>query len=32
MKAVMIAFLPNDYMTYTFCRKLFRLSHNVTEL
>jgi hypothetical protein len=32
MKTAVIVFIPNDYMTWSFCRKQFRISHNVSEL
>lgn len=32
LKAIMLCYLSNDYLTYSFCRKLYKLSSNVTWL
>ena len=32
MAAVICIFIANDYQKYTFCRKQFRLSNNITSM
>lgn len=32
LKAILLCYISNDYLTYSFCRKLYKLSSNVTWL
>lgn len=32
LKSIFLTFLSNDYMTYSFCRKLYKLSRNITSI
>ena len=32
LKTIFMIFLSNDYLTYPFCRKLFKLSRNITSI
>ncbi|HMW40261.1 MAG TPA: hypothetical protein PKD57_12720 [Saprospiraceae bacterium] len=32
LKAILLCYISNDYLTYSFCRKLYKLSSNITWL
>lgn len=32
LKSLIITYISNDYLTYTFCRKLYKMTKNITQL